>query len=67
MDNKKHKDATGVGNERIIKNLEKLSRAGAHIWVRIPVIPTVNDTVDNMQETADFLSTLTGVDQSGGF
>ena len=61
MDSKKHLEATGVGNERILVNLEKLSRNGANIWVRIPLIPTVNDSIDNMQQTADYLSSLAGV------
>lgn len=56
-----HVRATGVGNTLILENLGKLSRAGAEIWVRIPVIPGVNDTLENMRSTADLLSGLPGV------
>ena len=39
-----HKQYTGVSNERILENLEKLDRAGAKTTLRCPIIPTVNDT-----------------------
>jgi len=42
-DSRLHEKITGVGNERIIENLNKLCALGARVWVRIPVIPGVND------------------------
>lgn len=38
-----HKALTGVGNERIIENLQKLSNADADIIVRVPLIPGANE------------------------
>lgn len=46
----KHFDAavfarcTGGRLELVLENLRRLSRRGAHFWVRIPVIPGVNDS-----------------------
>lgn len=49
IDNEKHKKYTGVGNKLILKNLERLIRSGARVWVRIPIIPTVNDSIEEMR------------------
>lgn len=63
MDDARHTAATGVSNRLILENIVKLSRAGAKIWVRIPVIPTVNNTPDNMWQAAEFLKNLDGVEK----
>ena len=44
-----HKQYTGVGNELILENLKQLLTTNTPIWVRIPIIPTVNDTKEEMQ------------------
>ncbi len=48
-DSDKHRQYTGVGNELILENLKKLLAMGKSVWVRIPIIPTVNDTAEEMQ------------------
>jgi len=55
FDPEKHKAYTGVSNERILENLKKLFSVGANIWIRIPIIPSVNDTVDEMKSIKRFL------------
>jgi len=47
-DSLKHKQATGVGNEKIIENLEKLSKTGKPLEIRTPVIPDFNDTKEDI-------------------
>ena len=54
-DSEKHRKFTGVPNELILGNLAKLFEAHAHVWVRIPVIPSVNDDGE-MKRIRDFLS-----------
>ena len=49
FNNERHKQYTGVGNELILKNLKNLLSAGIPVWVRIPIIPSVNDTEEEMQ------------------
>ena len=56
LDSEKHKKYVGVGNERILENLKKLFEVGAKIWVRIPVIAHVNDSVEEMQAIKTVLS-----------
>lgn len=55
-DSAKHKDYTGVGNERILANLEILKASGVPFIVRIPTIRGVNDDAENMRATAKLLA-----------
>ena len=57
-DSAAHKKLTGCGNELICKNLKWLSDQGARIEIRIPVVPTCNDSEENMEQTAEFLGKL---------
>ena len=55
FDTQKHKKYIGVGNELILENLKKLLVAGKKIWIRIPIVTNVNDTIEEMQLIKDFL------------
>ena len=55
IDSEKHKKYTGVGNELVLDNLSRIARANARIWIRIPIIHTVNDTVEEMSKVRDLL------------
>lgn len=57
FDSEKHKLYTGVGNELILENLKRLLFEQKRLWIRIPVIPTVNDTVEEMRAIRDFFDT----------
>ena len=62
MDPKRHTDATGRDNKRMIENLTRLSQADRRIMVRIPVVPGVNAAIDEMQSIAAFIQTLPHVE-----
>lgn len=47
-DTKKHKEGTGVGNETIIENLARLAQTGKLYEIRTPIIPTFNDTAEDV-------------------
>jgi len=55
MDRNLHKKHTGVDNQKILRNLKQLSKTEKEIILRIPVIPTVNDNLDNIEATANFI------------
>lgn len=55
MDPGEHQRYTGVSNERILKNLKRLSHEEKELIIRIPVIPGVNHTKKNREQTADFI------------
>ena len=60
MDPEKHKQWTGVGNRRILQNLEALAKNGADIQIRIPLIKGVNCDEENIEGTAVFVNALSG-------
>ena len=51
----KHLRYTGSSNRGILENLRKLSKKGADIWIRIPVIGSVNDTEEEIGRIGTFL------------
>ena len=55
MDTEKHRLYTGVDNAQILENLARLLRDGRRVWIRVPVVPGVNDTVEEMQAIRGFL------------
>lgn len=55
MNPEAHREHTGISNERILENLQRLAGQGKEMIVRIPVIPGVNDDMGNMEATADFI------------
>lgn len=61
MDSRIHRKYTGVGNELILENLNRLTEEKKELILRIPVIPGVNDDMENMKRTGDFIEgTLKG-------
>jgi pyruvate formate lyase activating enzyme len=60
MDSSLHKQWTGVPNELILQNLIALADSGSEISIRIPLIGEVNDTSENLRQTALFVSKLAG-------
>ena len=57
MDSALHKQYTGVGNERILENLQNISeKTNCTIIVRCPVIPPCNDSAENFHALGRFLT-----------
>jgi pyruvate formate lyase activating enzyme len=44
LDEQRHRQYTGVGNRRLLANLNKLSQRGEKIILRLPLIPGYNDS-----------------------
>ncbi len=61
MDEERHKASTGVSNRTILENLKALSACHDTIWIRVPVIPGLNDDEENIRSIASFVSSLRGV------
>ena len=58
MDPEAHKGFTGVDNERILENAKRIAEIDVEMRIRFPVIPDVNDGIDNLKETAKFAKSL---------
>ena len=55
MDSAAHRQYVGAGNELILRNLERFHQTDAAIFIRIPLIPDINDTEENLRATAEFV------------
>lgn len=55
MDSAKHREFTGANNTQILDNAKKLAGNDVDIIFRRPLIPGVNDSVEEINETAKFL------------
>jgi pyruvate formate lyase activating enzyme len=51
----RHRELTGVSNDRILANLGRLLNAGAAVTVRIPLIRSMNDQRPFLRQTMRFL------------
>ena len=60
MDPDIHKKWTGVSNRIILQNLVALSRTGAEINIRFPLIKGINSDFDNIDKSAAFIASLEG-------
>jgi len=60
MDPARHQRYTGVSNRMILENLAFLAAAGKELFIRIPVIPGINDDEENIRGTIRFLRGLDG-------
>lgn len=58
MDSKKHKEYTGVPNERILENARALAEYPVELIIRTPVIPGVNDTEAEISAISAFARSL---------
>jgi len=50
-----HRKYTGVDNKLILNNLKFLCKSGTDFYIRVPLIPGVNDTRENMEKTAELI------------
>lgn len=58
-----HKEFTGVDNSLILQNLEMLLSRKARIHIRIPLIPGITDTDENLLGIKDFLLSYSGAER----
>lgn len=58
MDAEAHKKYTGADNGLILANLKKLQAYDVELCVRVPVIPALNGSSENLEATASFVRRL---------
>ncbi len=60
----KHKEFTGKSNELMLENARKIAASGkTKLVIRVPVIPTFNDTPEEIADIARFADKLPGVEK----
>jgi pyruvate formate lyase activating enzyme len=63
VDDSRHIQYTGVSNDLILENLRSLGKIHSRIWIRIPIIPSVNDSPGQMEAMAHLAASIPGVEQ----
>ncbi len=53
-----HRRYTGVSNDLILENLLRIDRSGKQTEIRIPLVPGVNDSRENLEQCAVLLGRL---------
>jgi pyruvate formate lyase activating enzyme len=61
VDDKRHRDLTGLPAAPILGNLSALAAIHANIWIRIPVVPGHTDDEEDLVATASLVAELPGV------
>jgi pyruvate formate lyase activating enzyme len=56
LDHKTHKQYTGRSNQRILDNFRQLLKVGVEVHARVPLVPGITATEENLSEIVDFLS-----------
>ena len=59
----KHKAFTGQSNELILENAKKIAQDANKLIIRVPVIPTFNDTPEEIAQIAAFAKSLGTVEE----
>jgi pyruvate formate lyase activating enzyme len=58
VDNEKHTRFTGASNEVIMQNAEKLSDVGLPLIIRLPLLPGINDAIEDINGMVNFIQGL---------
>lgn len=61
MSEDEHQNYTGVSNQRILKNLIEVDKLGKKIIIRIPIVPELTDTNENLYAIRGFISCLQNI------
>ncbi len=63
MNGDKHRKFTGKSNELMLENARKIAASGrTRLSIRVPVVPTFNDTPEEIRAIAQFADKLPGVE-----
>ncbi|MBN2554291.1 MAG: glycyl-radical enzyme activating protein [Anaerolineales bacterium] len=58
-----HRHWLGIGNELILDNLERLSRTKIPIWIRLIILPGLNDTTVEIQDRLTLAASTRNVER----
>ena len=63
ISSQKHFEFTGVKNELILENAKRIAKDAKKLIIRVPVIPTFNDTPEEIRDIARFTKSLLNVNE----
>lgn len=63
MNSAKHKEYTCAPNELILQNAKRIAESDVELIIRTPVVPTFNDTAEEIKAIAKFAASLPNVEE----
>lgn len=63
LDDAVHRRYTGVSNRQILANLRRLGAGRHRIWLRVPVIPGINDGLEDIRAVGQLAASIRGVER----
>lgn len=63
IQDERHRKFTRASNALILRNVRELARSHAHVIIRFPVIPGVNDDEENVSQLGEFVSSVEKVEE----
>lgn len=63
LETNKHKQFTNQPNEGILENAMRIAMSGQPLIIRVPVVPTFNDTPKEIRAIAEYAKVLPGVQE----
>jgi pyruvate formate lyase activating enzyme len=61
MDPEEHERLTGVPNGRILENARRMGRRGVPVLVRVPIVPGLTDSEENLRAIVEFCLEMEGL------
>ena len=58
FDEARHRALTGVSNLGILENLQTLDKVHRNIWIRLPVVPGINDDLEDLDRVTGLVDGL---------
>ncbi len=58
VNSRRHRELTGVSNELILANMQRVSQSGKEMVLRIPVIPGLNDSEEDLVDSIAIIKSL---------
>jgi len=63
LDEARHRKFTGVSNAVILQNLREVCAKHENVWLRVPLIPGINDALEELRAMAQFAASLLSIRQ----
>ena len=60
MDPEQHRALVGADNRQVLHNVRAVYDAGTPLWIRVPIVPGINDAPEEIAALAEFLSPMKG-------
>jgi pyruvate formate lyase activating enzyme len=58
MNSASHRKFTGIPLNLVLENARRITKTGKPLWIRTPIIPGINESEENIRQTARFIKEM---------